>query len=124
MNGDPARAVECYMNESYEGDLMELLDIFNPTSHFRVRLNNKSLDGFILPFTRTENFCKNDCLNCNYCDSFAERCVDEGEVNSIYESASEFLMHYDEFRKMLESIIQKKSSRESESAFYTDFKLN
>lgn len=124
MNGDPARAVECYINESYEGDLLELLDIFNPTSHFRVRLNNKSLDGFILPFTQTENFCKNDCLNCNYCDSFAERCVDKGEVNSIHESANEFLMHYDEFRNILESIIQKKSSRKSVSALDADFKLN
>ena len=32
MNGDPVRAAEAYLSKSFEGNLMDLLDMFAPTN--------------------------------------------------------------------------------------------
>jgi collagenase-like PrtC family protease len=108
-NGDPARAVECYFKESYEGDLVELLDLFNPTSHFRPSIANEKLAGFIKPFYERENFCKNDCRNCNYCDSFASCCLDAGAVEELRRSARDFYRQYDQFNATLASLSRTKN---------------
>jgi collagenase-like PrtC family protease len=105
MKGDPARAVECYFKESYDGDLMELFDLFNPTTSFRVFIHNRCLDGFIEPFYKNENFCKNDCQRCNHCEAFARKCVDLKEIGESAHRASEFYREYDQFGQLLAAIV-------------------
>ena len=82
---------------------MEFFDMFNPTSHFRVFVDNKKLDGFIRPFYQTENFCRNDCENCNYCESFAKKCIDPKELEEVYNAAKEFFHQYDPFNRLIDS---------------------
>lgn len=102
--GDPVRAVECYFNESFDGDLLELLDLFNPTTHFKVSLDNRSLDGFIEPFVRGEHFCKNHCSSCGYCERFARKCLDAKEINRVSREAAEYFRQCDQFQTLLQSI--------------------
>ena len=105
--GDPVKAVECYMKEDYSGNLMELLDLFAPTNSFAVYLDNKKLDGFIRPFYKNQNFCKNDCERCGYCQRFIRERIDYEETMKIFGMAGEFYEQYDQFintaRKILET---------------------
>jgi collagenase-like PrtC family protease len=104
LKGDPVRAVEHYFNESFDGNLMELLDMFDPTTSFKVVIHNKKLDGFIEPFYKKENFCKNFCEACNYCETAARNCIDYEKARETIKAANMFYSQYDEFERLLEVI--------------------
>ncbi len=108
LKGDPVRAVRAYFKGSYEGDLAELLDLFNPTGKFRVAIDNRCLDGFLEPFfnARGENFCKNNCSRCHYCESTARKCIDADETKKIHRMAAEFYHEYDAFSRTLAAAMQ------------------
>jgi collagenase-like PrtC family protease len=124
LKGEPVRAVECYFREDYQGDLFELLDMFDPTSSFRVPIDNKNLDGFIRPFYEKENFCQNDCQNCHYCDSFARKGIDGKKARQVMDSARSFFDEYDQFRKALRSITGRKSEGGGKAVMDTGFDLD
>ena len=121
--GDPARAVQCYFDETYDGDLLKLLDLFNPTSHFKVSIANKYLDGYLQPFLQQEGFCRNDCLNCRYCEKFAAGCLSPSEVKETYDSARDFFNRYDPFKRLLESINNEKIDHKPKPGPVVDFIL-
>lgn len=78
---DPARAVEYYFKESFEGNLWELIMLFDKNFIPSVYIDNKKLDDFIRPFAEKENFCRNMCDKCGYCDSFVEKAMDLHNVD-------------------------------------------
>ena len=88
--GDIVRCVEAYLNESYDGDLMFLLNCFSQTSPFNVKIDNKRLDGFIKGFYERKQICQNNCARCSYCDSFAKNAIQvedakhKGDIGSTY----------------------------------------
>jgi len=122
--GDPARAVEAYFAASHDGDLMELLDLFNPTSNFRVNIDNKKLDDFILPFYQNEYFCTSDCDNCRYCSTFAQRVINADEVRQLSRDAGEFFKQYDPFQELIDGITDSNSFQAPKEALQMDFDLN
>jgi collagenase-like PrtC family protease len=124
FDGDPVRAVGHYFKGSYEGDLFELLDLFNPTSEFRVFIDNRCLEGFIKPFYEKENFCKNDCPRCNYCESFASRCIGAKEAAEVRESAAQFYGEFDGFNKLTGSLTGKKTNPVGKDNMDIDFNLD
>jgi len=101
LRGDPVRTLEYYFNEDYDGDLIELLDMFDPMTRFKIGVENKKLDGFIDAFYKNDNFCKNDCNNCSYCENYAKNCIDFAEARKTVDSAVEFYNGYDEYKKMV-----------------------
>lgn len=101
IRGNPLLAVESYFKESYNGNLMDLLDMFSPTSSFKVYVDNKKLDGFIKPFAEKEGFCRRNCSVCGYCGKYAEKCIDLKEARKIIELAEPFYNEYDGYRRML-----------------------
>ncbi len=103
LKGDPVRAVRCYMEESYQGNLIELLDMFSPTNSFKVFLDNKKLDGYIKPYVENPGFCKNDCINCRYCDTFVEKCLDAKKTKETFDMAAQFYTEFDDFINMNET---------------------
>ncbi len=76
QNADPARAVEYYFKESFDGNLWELIMMFD--KHFipSVYIDNRKLDGFLNPFMFKDNFCKNMCHECGYCDEYVKKAMD------------------------------------------------
>ncbi len=102
VKGDPIRALEAYFSESYDGDLMELLDMFDPTTHFRIPMDNKKLDGFIAPFVKNDHFCRNDCQSCGYCETFARKVIDYPAAEELVAMAEDFFAEYDRFNGLLE----------------------
>ena len=73
VQGDPVRAVESFFKRSYDGNLIDLLELFNSPYTFKNSLDNKKLDGFLKPFAEHPGFCKNNCDKCGYCSCFAEK---------------------------------------------------
>lgn len=108
--GDPIRTVKAYFDESFEGDLMDLIYMFAPMNSFKILIDNKKLDGFIKPYYEVENFCKNECTSCNYCENFARKCIDFEKAAGVIRLADEFYSSYDQFRKMIEFIKSEKFS--------------
>ena len=49
QKGDPVRAVECYFAQRYDGNLIDLLELFGCPYEFKPALDNRSLDGFLIP---------------------------------------------------------------------------
>lgn len=94
LSGQILKTTEFYMKQSYSGNLMQLLDSFSPTNRFQVFLDNKSLDHFIEPFYKNENFCKNNCTSCGYCDKYISRCADTKAVQTVFNSACMFYKSY------------------------------
>jgi collagenase-like PrtC family protease len=101
--GDHIRALEHYFKESYDGDLMELLDMFNSRYSFKVHLDNKSLEGYLKPFLENDGFCKQDCETCKYCENFAPQCIDRNKADDMMESGKKFYKEYDPFADLYNS---------------------
>jgi collagenase-like PrtC family protease len=114
IKGDPVRAIEYYFKESYDGDLMELLDLFDPTNSFRVQVDNRSLDGFLKPFAEKENFCKDDCDVCNYCEAFSKKVLSREKAKEVADNARNFYEDFDQFSEMIKSLKNKAGNDDSE----------
>lgn len=82
VNGQPWKAVEAYINESYVGNLSDLLMVFSP-SPLSTYIDNKKLGGFL------QGFCLNrvrddlDCERCDYCKKYAENSVEVSEFSQM-----------------------------------------
>lgn len=105
--GNPVEAVKCYMERSYDGNLIDLLEMFNSPYQFKVGLDNKKLNGFIDPFTVT-SFCDSDCNNCNYCKKFLKDHYDTADFKNINNLAIRFYNDMDEYKIELDKLSQKK----------------
>lgn len=108
LKGDPVRTLECYFKESYDGDLLDLLEMFDPHSSFRISIENKRLEGFIEKFyqngTGHHDFCRRICSECGYCESFARSNINFNEVRQVYDLAKEFYSEYDGFKLNLDRV--------------------
>ena len=75
VHGDVVRAVEAYMDGSYNGNLYDLLWLFDPKWRknlpYYPYIDNKALEGFLKPFFDHPEHCTGDCDACGYCASFA-----------------------------------------------------
>jgi len=101
QGGDPVRTVKAYFEESFDGNLMDLLTMFSKLTSFSVYVDNKKLEGFIKPFFEKENFCKNNCPTCHYCETFAKKCIDYDKAGQVLNFARDFYNDYDQYKKVL-----------------------
>jgi len=101
MQGDPVRAVECYMKGRYDGDLKDLLFLFAPSDIVKLSLDNRKLDGFLKPFVEDEDFCRRDCTACDYCESFARKCFDVDAAKKVAAAATQFIKQNDKFTQLI-----------------------
>ena len=103
LNGDPVRAVECYFKEEYDGNLLDLLEMFTSAYAFRVFIDNKKLAGFLEPFYGEKGFCRHNCSTCGYCKAFAQKCMDSDKAAEISLLTNKFYSEYDRFTEMIAS---------------------
>jgi collagenase-like PrtC family protease len=100
--GDIPRTAECYLKQRYDGDLTDLLFVFNPAyDRLRVPLSNRKLDGFLEPFVKKEKFCRSDCETCNYCADFATRVMDLPRFEKTQRILQGFISATDDFRQLI-----------------------
>lgn len=107
LKGNPARTLEAYFKETYDGNLIDLLELFGSPYAFKINLDNKKLEGYIKPFYEVPGFCKRDCDKCGYCELFAKRNIDYENAKEINNMAKEFYSKYDEYMDMIKPISNK-----------------
>ena len=100
VTGDPLRAVQSYIAESYDGDLVELLFMFSPTNQLKVKLDNRKLDGFLTPFAENDCFCPKNCTEHSYCTRFTEKVLEGTGAEQILEAGCQFLTQNDPFKQI------------------------
>ena len=98
--GDPVKTLECYLKGEHDGNLMDLLTMFANMNNFKIYVDNKKLQDFIKPFYEIEHFCQNNCTQCNYCKSFAERCIDYKKAGEIIGMAEQFYNDFDRYKDL------------------------
>lgn len=101
VNGQPVRSVAHYMDGSYDGNLLELLDHFNPSNSFLFNLDNRMLDNYILPFVQKDGFCRSDCLNCGYCSKWVKSSIREDEIKHMYNTTQELYRSLDDYEQLI-----------------------
>lgn len=96
-NGDIQRFLSSYMNESFDGNLLELLHIFAPyDTENQPYIDNKALNGYVDAFYYNKIKCNQLCEHCGYCKSFMKKSYimqdDLGkEASDVYMSKNKFL---------------------------------
>ena len=95
--------------------------MFSNYNPFKIYLDNKKLNNFIKPFANIENFCKNDCNNCRYCNEFAVKSIDFEKSKDNSELARKFYKENDQFKKLIDLI---NSSNNNEKDINISFNFN
>ena len=116
QGGDPVKTVKYYFDESFDGNLMDLLSMFAKLTSFKVHLDNKKLEGYIKPFFEKENFCNNDCKNCRYCETFVKKCIDYDRAGEVVKLAREFYNEYDQYKKLIEDTASDRADMETDES--------
>ncbi|HAN17194.1 MAG: hypothetical protein A2X13_06035 [Bacteroidetes bacterium GWC2_33_15] len=99
------KTIKHYFNQKYDGDLMDLLNMYDPLNSFRIFIKNSDLDGFIKPFVRDEyDFCENNCEKCGYCQKYAERIIDMSHANDIIQKTKEFYNKFDPYSDQVQIV--------------------
>jgi len=80
-NGDLIlKAIKHYIENNFDGNLIDLLTVFTPYNIVQPYIDNKKLDGFVNRFYLRPDCCNDDCRNCGYCDSYISKCADSAEL--------------------------------------------
>ena len=72
------RSVEAYLDESWDGDLLELMagNLYSFAMSHLMHLDNKSLDA--IGFFETVTSCDKECVDCSYCSELVGRLLKRG----------------------------------------------
>lgn len=124
LKGDAVRTLKAYLDETFDGDVMDLINMFYPINYFRVPLDNKKLDGFLKPFYEKENFCRRECAKCGYCEGFAREIIDYEKAKEVIGLAKNFYNSYDQYSRILNSTTPGKSNTPGDEDMEIDFELN
>lgn len=102
--GDPVRTVEAYFKGDYDGNLVDLMNLFSSLYKFKFKVDNKKLDGFIKPFVQVEEFCKHYCSECHHCDNYAKKAIDYDSAADMVKLADTFFTDMNEYGEYVKSI--------------------
>ena len=100
-SGDIVKTLHHYINESYDGNLYDLITLFSPYNSFQHHIDNKKLDGYIDKFL--ENDCNEICSKCGHCEKYAKLSMDLDKVNELNEKSIRFYKCYDKFEELIKS---------------------
>lgn len=89
-DGDIVRTVEAYFQENFDGNLIDLINLFSKLNPFHVNIDNKKLEGFIEPFFKNQSFCKHNCNKCNYCRNFILKNLDVESIQTVCDMAQQY----------------------------------
>lgn len=124
INGSPERAVKAYFDESYEGNLMNLLDLFSSNFKFKFFIDNRKLDGFLDGLYANRDRCHHDCNNCRYCDEYARKSIETNlDDDLILLTNEEQFKKIDRYQNLLFSIVQEQETRNAKKKPSVEFDI-
>lgn len=80
-------AINAYIHGSFEGNLVDLLTLWNPYDVFQPYIDNKKLDGYLEPFVNKDNFCSGKCELCQHCMIYTAKSINLNEYAKIADYA-------------------------------------
>ena len=83
------KVTEAYFSEKFDGNLMDLLTLFQPYNAFQPYIDNKKLDGFIKRFYDYPHACNEICEACGHCLSYAKKSMDMEAVHTVNDYAKQ-----------------------------------
>lgn len=120
IKGDLIRTIESYFKEDYEGNLYDLITLFDAYNSFQPYIDNKKLEGFVKNFYDHPDFCQEDCTKCGYCRAYASKSMDLAQTEEINQKATAFYTEYDEYVKQ----INQQNTYEPVKKLFSDEDLN
>lgn len=102
LHGDLLKTLEAYFDQSYEGNLFDLITLFSPYNSFQCNIDNKKLNGFIKYLYENENFCTENCKKCKYCTTYAQKSINLMESKRLNEKATDFFKSVDAYKNILQ----------------------
>lgn len=84
------KVIESYFSEDFDGNLMDLLTLYQPYNAFQPQIVNKQLDGFIDRFYHYPGMCRGLCESCGYCLTYAEKSMDIKTLKQVNAYARQF----------------------------------
>lgn len=114
INGNLAKAVEIYFDEKFDGNLMDLLDLFSSNFKFKYYIENRKLDRFLEKFFYNRSFCQNDCSGCTYCSDFSQASIHKGIEQELQVLADdEQFQKIDSYQHLISAVLTERKKRES-----------
>ncbi len=95
QKGDMLKTAEAYMDGKYDGNLMLLLDCYQPTNSFIVDLDNRKLEAYLRPFYQHDKFCRNYCDLCGYCEKYYQKHIKCDDIEEKFALANDFYQELD-----------------------------
>ena len=102
LQGDLIKTLKAYFEQSYEGNLFDLITLFAPYNSFQCYIDNKKLDGFVEHMYKNEGFCAEICDHCNYCNSYAQKSINLEKAEKLNKKAKLFFESLDTYQKIIE----------------------
>lgn len=102
LKGDIVRLLNAYIEECFDGNLIDLLHIFAPydTEH-QPYIDNKALNGYVDAFYNNKIKCDQLCERCGYCESYMKKSYTMQD--SLGKEASSFYYGKNKFLQKLET---------------------
>ena len=88
--GDIVKTVKAYFEQRYCGNFVSLLTNFNAYHSFLPEIDNRMLDGFIVPFFEKGFVCSGNCTRCHYCDSYLQKLPNAASLGDLCSLAREY----------------------------------
>jgi len=77
------KAIKHYIDNDFDGNLIELLTLFTPYNIVQPYIDNKKLHGFVERFYLNPGFCNDNCKCCGYCASYLKKCANIVELEEL-----------------------------------------
>ena len=100
LKGNIYKTVQAYMERSYDGDFVQLVNCFHKLNSFQYEIDNRFLDSYVKPYFENKNFCHSNCRACNYCDEYIKKLIGFSRMEQLYKQAQSFYTSYNTLRQL------------------------
>lgn len=77
------KVIQAYFSEQFDGNLMDLLTLFQPYNAFQPTIDNCKLQGFLERFYQYPNACNDQCETCGHCAEYASKSMNLEQAQEL-----------------------------------------
>lgn len=77
------KVIQAYMSGNFDGNLMDLLTLFQPYNAFQPVIDNRKLDGFLEHLYQYPDTCDDRCESCGHCAAYVAKSMNLERVQKL-----------------------------------------